>query len=306
MKAIRRRLTPSPASYGCLVIAAGVIGIGVVMGLFFAASESDGWRGFVSRFGFMLGWLAVPVATLPVLIAAWREPGGLARAALWGGAAMLVIVGGLVGTLGLALETREWTAGTVGFAVLCLPPALVLGAVAAYFANRAWPQVSAEMRAEREARLLEIMAAHGAAPLGELARELDLPPSQIDDLVEGLIHQGRLAARLDTEHGWVYSAATLAAKQKQMLGAVTARGQISFEALANELNVPRAWLREWIYQAVKRGEFTGYLNWNEGQLYSAEAEKLRADSRCPRCGGELGLAGQGIIQCAHCGSEIFI
>jgi ribosomal protein S27AE len=53
------------------------------------------------------------------------------------------------------------------------------------------------------------------------------------------------------------------------------------------------------------GEFTGYMNWDEGLLYSADASKLAHD-RCPRCGGEITLAGKGVAQCAHCGSEIFL
>ncbi len=53
------------------------------------------------------------------------------------------------------------------------------------------------------------------------------------------------------------------------------------------------------------GEFTGYMNWDEGLLYSADASKLAHD-RCPRCGSEITLAGKGVAQCAHCGSEIFL
>jgi DNA-directed RNA polymerase subunit RPC12/RpoP len=47
------------------------------------------------------------------------------------------------------------------------------------------------------------------------------------------------------------------------------------------------------------------MNWDEGLLYSADASKLAHD-RCPRCGGEITLAGKGVAQCAHCGSEIFL
>jgi ribosomal protein S27AE len=61
----------------------------------------------------------------------------------------------------------------------------------------------------------------------------------------------------------------------------------------------------WIYDLVGRSEFTGHVNWDEGRLYSADASKL-AHERCPRCGGEIALAGKGTAQCAHCGSEIFL
>jgi tRNA(Ile2) C34 agmatinyltransferase TiaS len=40
-------------------------------------------------------------------------------------------------------------------------------------------------------------------------------------------------------------------------------------------------------------------------IYSAEAKARAAAGRCPRCGGKLNLAGRGVIQCGHCGSEVF-
>jgi hypothetical protein len=145
----------------------------------------------------------------------------------------------------------------------------------------------------------------GEASLDELAAELGVPPSQVDNLVDRLLQGGHLVGLFDPASGRVYADWALRAKQAQLLAVVHARGQVSFDELAVELRAPRHLLREWVYQAVRRGEFTGYLNWNEGQLYSADAEKLRAEGRCPRCGGELGLAGKGVIQCTHCGAEIF-
>lgn len=52
--------------------------------------------------------------------------------------------------------------------------------------------------------------------------------------------------------------------------------------------------------------FSGYINWDEGILYSAEAAALREAGRCPNCGGALALAGRGVIRCPHCGTEIFL
>jgi len=104
----------------------------------------------------------------------------------------------------------------------------------------------------------------------------------------------------------VFSTAALLAKQKELAGVVAAHGQIQLADLATELHVPRDWMRDWIYQLVQRGEFSGYINWDEGLLYSAEAEKLRAAGKCPHCGGTLALAGKGIIHCNNCDSEIFL
>ncbi len=111
---------------------------------------------------------------------------------------------------------------------------------------------------------------------------------------------------MDAPRQVVYSAAALAEKQRRLLGVVHARGQIHLDALAAELRAPRGLLKDWIYQLVQRGQFSGYINWEEGLLYSADAQALRDQGRCPRCGGELGLAGKGVILCSHCGSEILL
>jgi hypothetical protein len=76
--------------------------------------------------------------------------------------------------------------------------------------------------------------------------------------------------------------------------------------LARELGVPLGVLRAWLYDLVAAGRFSGYINWDEGLLYSAEAQALRAAGHCPRCGGELALAWAGVICGAHCGAETFL
>ncbi len=41
-------------------------------------------------------------------------------------------------------------------------------------------------------------------------------------------------------------------------------------------------------------------------LYSVEASKLQGQTHCPNCGGELQLAGKGLVKCPYCGAEIFL
>jgi DNA-directed RNA polymerase subunit RPC12/RpoP len=103
-----------------------------------------------------------------------------------------------------------------------------------------------------------------------------------------------------------YTAVALEEKRRQILGRVEARGQISLDVLAFELDAPVELVKEWIYRLVQSRKFTGYINWDEGILYSADAEGLRDGGRCPYCGGSLGLAGKGIVRCHNCGSEIFL
>jgi hypothetical protein len=100
--------------------------------------------------------------------------------------------------------------------------------------------------------------------------------------------------------------AEAAEKQRRLLGMIQARGQVSLPEIAIELRATRDQVRAWIYDLVHMGLFTGYANWSEGVLYSAEAAALRDAGQCPRCGGVLELAGKGVIRCPYCGTEIFL
>ena len=65
-------------------------------------------------------------------------------------------------------------------------------------------------------------------------------------------------------------------------------------------------MRDAVYRVAGKNLLSGYVNWQEQKLYSADAAKLAAAGTCPNCGGKLELAGKGVIRCPYCGTEIFI
>jgi hypothetical protein len=95
-------------------------------------------------------------------------------------------------------------------------------------------------------------------------------------------------------------------KQRQLLDIVKSRGQVTVSNLAIELGVSADVVKNMIHELVGLQVFSGYVNWNEGVLYSSEAANLRTLDKCKNCGGEIQLAGKGIVACKFCGTEYFL
>ena len=96
------------------------------------------------------------------------------------------------------------------------------------------------------------------------------------------------------------------AKQRRILDAVQARGQVRISDLVLELKSSREQVQNWIYNLVGMGLFSGYINWEDGVLYSMQASQLKDKTTCVRCGGQVTLAGKGVSKCQHCGTEYFL
>jgi hypothetical protein len=97
-----------------------------------------------------------------------------------------------------------------------------------------------------------------------------------------------------------------AQKQRQLLNMVKTRGQVAISDLAIEMDVSREKVQNMLHDLVGKGLFSGYVNWDEGTLYSRQASELRDRSTCEVCGGQVELAGQGVIRCPYCGTEYFL
>lgn len=100
--------------------------------------------------------------------------------------------------------------------------------------------------------------------------------------------------------------AAKATEQRKILDMVKSRGQIDIGDLVIELNSTRNEVQDMIHQLVGMGLFSGYINWDEGMLYSRQAKELRNLTNCYNCNGELQLAGTGVVRCPYCGTEYFL
>ncbi len=96
------------------------------------------------------------------------------------------------------------------------------------------------------------------------------------------------------------------AGQRKLLDIVATRGQVAIPDLVLEMNSSRDQVENDLHALVGRGLFSGYVDWNKGVLYSVEASQLQGRQTCPNCGGQLQLAGKGLVKCPYCGAEIFL
>jgi hypothetical protein len=95
-------------------------------------------------------------------------------------------------------------------------------------------------------------------------------------------------------------------KQRQLLDILKSRGQVSVNDMALEMRVSVDQVKDMIYQLAGLQVFSGYINWDQGTLYSSEASQLRELDKCKNCGGEIQLVGKGIVRCKFCGTEYFL
>ncbi len=95
-------------------------------------------------------------------------------------------------------------------------------------------------------------------------------------------------------------------RQRKLLAIVETAGQISIADLALQIGGTRDSVRDDLYDLVSKGLFSGYADWNRGVLFARAASELRGSQTCPNCGGQLEIAGKGLIRCPYCGAEIFL
>ena len=94
-------------------------------------------------------------------------------------------------------------------------------------------------------------------------------------------------------------------KEKKILNMVSVQGKVSLSTLALELKATLDQVKNWIYDLVGKGLFTGYIDWKSGTLFAKDAGSMQS-TKCPNCGGVRELVGKGVVKCPYCGAELFL
>ncbi len=95
-------------------------------------------------------------------------------------------------------------------------------------------------------------------------------------------------------------------KEKTILNMVLAQGKVTLGEAALETHSSRDQVENYVRDLVGKSLFSGAINWKDGVLYSRQAQEMKADQKCPNCGGQLELVGKGMIKCPYCGAEVFL
>lgn len=315
---------PSATSLTLFVIALGILVLGVAFAAAFGFDPdrlddkgneillTSGQR--FGNFFIVVGWFVSPFVALLVQISAWLEKRAVPRASMGCLSALGVAAGAVMA--GLAFSATSETSTSVGGAIVTAAVSAICcgGPIALLFlivVVRAFPharqEISDAAQVEREEGAIELIHSRdGEASYSELSRALGVSEEEVDKLLRDLLKSKKIVGVREARYQRFYTLSRYAEKQRMLQGMVKSRGQVSLDDLSYELDAPRGLVKEFIYALVRREKFTGYINWDEEMLYSAEADKLRAGESCPNCGGEMGLAGKGVIHCENCGTEIFL
>ncbi len=95
-------------------------------------------------------------------------------------------------------------------------------------------------------------------------------------------------------------------KQKRILNMVRSQGHVEISKIVSELGANMNEVKYLIYDLVDEDLFHGFIDWDDAILYSRHTVVLQGATHCPNCYGEQKFVGKGIIQCRHCGAQVFL
>jgi len=237
-----------------------------------------------------------------MLAGAWQEKKPLPRAVALAGAWVILFGTFGLAAFGIARNGGNWVPVLVTGSVFTLIVAALIG----FFVWRTIGAYAKALADSAEQLLVDLVQMRGEVTFDEAAEELRSSASQVAHVAEQAVASGALSGAVDLSNQRIYSMVMLAQKQAQLASVVQAQGQVTLPDLSRELRAPESLIRQWLYQLVRRGRFSGYVDWTSDTVFSQERAQLQQRQTCPNCTAPLQLVGQGIIGCTFCGAEIFI
>jgi hypothetical protein len=297
----RKLFSPSRVPLVLLNLTAGVLVFGLVLGVIYGSSGPN--LNFWQDFATMFGMVCTSAAAVLAQVAAWLERNPGAKLAAGAGSMALVVLAAALTALAMILSgSPEVVAGLFFFMV---PALLVFSIPTVMGGGRLVERWREATQADREDALAALIAKQGGTVTdAEVMAALGINRDEAIRLVGALVEKGRVAGERLAAYERFYTREARRKQELLILGQIEAEGSVFIEDIALRFDLPLPLVKEMIYALVERGRFAGYINWDEGKLYSAAAGNI--EGMCPNCGGKLTVAGRNIIQCEFCSAEVFI
>ncbi len=283
----------------------GILAIGLVCSI--SALTTEASDNNLSLALVIFGMFDLPMITIILIGFALYEKNAPSQFALWSLASISLGLSLAAITLAMrvdpAAESGLWLTSLI---YLAFPILSLFSIPVVYFGLKAWPEISAAINTDLKSRMLLLVKESGEISFMDLATRLNISTTQVDDILDEMLQKQLISGTLSTKLQRIYTTETLAEKHASLLILVRDRGQMTLNELSERLNAPVDLVQSWIYQLVQMGSFKGYINWDQGRLYSTHASKLADTGRCPACGGALKPGPDSSIYCQHCGCEIMI
>jgi hypothetical protein len=95
-------------------------------------------------------------------------------------------------------------------------------------------------------------------------------------------------------------------KQKTLLIHISQQGHIPLNELTQRLNSDTEEVKYLVYDLVNKGLFHGFIDLENGMLYSKHAVLLQGATHCPNCGQAQHFTGKGVVPCEHCQVQVLL
>jgi hypothetical protein len=94
-------------------------------------------------------------------------------------------------------------------------------------------------------------------------------------------------------------------QKERLLGLIQSQGKVTLNTIMVEQRLTREQVKNYIYDLVQQGLFSGYIDWPSNTFYGKDAARV-GSNKCPNCGGVREIVGKGVVKCPYCGVELFI
>jgi len=255
--------------------------------------------------GAVLGVALVPVSAVLLFVSAVLAGRWAARGALF----LVTLATLLFGWFALAITALGSDDPVVDVAVptvLYAAPVGIVGGALLLSVALGIRDVRAGVAAARRARATELIAARGELDYATLAAETGVGEGGIEAFLEALNTQPQPVVYLDADVKMAFSPERYRQKQRDLVSVVWGRGKATLAQLATELRLSPPRVHELLVESMRAGVFTGFVDPRTEEVVSAAATDLRQGRRCPSCGGQMDLAGRGLVVCSYCRAEVFL